>query len=119
MKKNSTDNILDGLIDSLNRLWRDPRDQLCIAKTIRVLNAQYDLTNKIAKEPEVYEIIEQMIGRLAASFGNTINIQNKQILDIACGSNTSKAPASVHINTPFGQMKLGGPNKGYTALFEP
>jgi hypothetical protein len=119
MKKISTDDIVDELIDSLSHLWRDPRDQSRIAETIRVLNSQYDLNNKIAKEPGVNEIIEQMIGRLATSFGNIINIQNKQILDIACGSNTSKAPASVHINTPFGRMTLGTPSKGYTALFEP
>jgi hypothetical protein len=46
-------------------------------------------------------------------------VRGKKILDIACGSNTSKAPASIHVNTPFGAMTLGRASKGYTALFEP
>ena len=119
MKKGSSDFIQDELINSLNRLWKDPRDHSRISQTIQFLNSQYDLDTKIAKESGVIEIIEQMIGRLAASFGNTKNIENKIILDIACGSNTSKAPAAVHLKTPFGRVTLGGASKGYTALFEP
>lgn len=47
------------------------------------------------------------------------NLKNKRILDIACGSNTSKAPASLYLNTPIGRMSVGRSSRGYTALFEP
>jgi hypothetical protein len=76
----------------LNRLWKDEQDQVLLTSTIRALDARYDLNRKIAKEPGVEEIIKQMFGRLANSFHKLSNIRNKQILDIACGSNTSKAP---------------------------
>jgi SAM-dependent methyltransferase len=59
-----------------------------------------------------------MIGRLARSFGRLENLKDKRILDIACGSNTSKLPASLHLKTPFGDMTIGA-SQGYTALFEP
>jgi hypothetical protein len=119
MKKGSSDSNQDRLISSLNHIWKEPQDHLRITEIIRVLDSQYALDHKIAKEPGVIEIIEQMFGRLAASFGNTKIIESKKILDIACGSNTSKAPAAVHVNTPFGRVTLGSASKGYTALFEP
>lgn len=92
---------------------------MLIEKTILALNKHYDLNRKMVKEPGVEGIIEQMVGRLANSFGSLSNLQNKRILDIACGSNSSKAPASLYLNTPFGRMSVGRSSRGYTALFEP
>ena len=48
-----------------------------------------------------------------------IQLQGKRILDIACGSNSSKLPGSLYVNTPYGEVSFGNKNKGYTALFEP
>jgi hypothetical protein len=108
----------DPLIAALSRLWKEQLDQLLIAKTIQALDAHYDLGRKTAKEPGVAEIIMQMAGRLVSSFPGLSIIKNKKILDIACGSNTSKLPASLHIDTPFGAMNFGA-GRGFTALFEP
>jgi hypothetical protein len=108
----------DPLIAALRRLWREQQDQLLIAKTIQALDAHYDLGRKIVKEPGVAGVVMQMAGRLASSYPGLSNIKNKKILDIACGSNTSKLPASLHINTPFGAMSFGA-GRGFTALFEP
>jgi len=119
MSASSGNNKQEQLIAKLNRLWKDEQDQFMLADTIRSLNTCYDLSRKMAKEPGVEEIIKQMFGRLANSFEKLSNIQNKKILDIACGSNTSKAPASFHIDTPFGEMSFGRASKGYTAQFEP
>lgn len=119
MRATSRNNKQDRLIAKLNRLWKDEQDQFLLANTIRALNTRYDLNRKMAKEPGVEEIIKQMFGRLANSFERLSNIQNKKILDIACGSNTSKAPASLHIDTPFGDMTIGRSSKGYTSQFEP
>jgi len=112
-------NQQDRLIAELIRLWEDPQDCILIAKTIQALDTRYALGRKSAKEPGVEEVLKQMFGRLANSYQRLSNIQNKKILDIACGSNTSKLPASLHINTPFGKMSLEHPSWGYTALFEP
>ena len=119
MRQVLSNNKQDRLIAKLSRLWKDPQDRILVAKTIQALNTRYDLNRKMASEPGVEEIIKQMFGRLANSFGRLSTIQNKKILDIACGSNTSKAPASLHIDTPFGEMSFGRATKGYTSQFEP
>jgi hypothetical protein len=118
MRQTFRDNQQDRLITKLNRLWKDQQDRNLVAKTIQTLNTRYDLNRKMANEPGVAEIIEQMFGRLANSFGSLSNIQNKMILDIACGSNTSKLPASFYFDIPLGEI-FERRNQGYTALFEP
>jgi hypothetical protein len=115
----SSNNKQNRLIAKLNGLWNDEQDHILLANTIHALDARYDLIRKIAKERGVEGIIQQMLGRLANSFGSLSNIRGKRILDIACGSNTSKAPPSLSIDTPFGKMTIGGATKGYTAQFEP
>jgi hypothetical protein len=90
-----------------------------MADVIAALDAKYDLAAKIALEAGVEEIIEQMVGRIASAFGRLSNVRGKRILDIACGSNTSRAPSSIYINTPFGEKRIGRAKKGYTAQFEP
>jgi hypothetical protein len=119
MRVSSGNNKQERLIAKLKSLWKDEQDHILLASTIRALNTRYDLNRKITKEPGVEEIIKQMFGRLANSFERLSNIQSQKILDIACGSNTSKAPASLYINTPFGKRTIGRPSKGYTAQFEP
>jgi hypothetical protein len=60
-----------------------------------------------------------MLGRLANSFRSLSNIRDNRILDIACGSNTSKAPTSLQIDSPFGKVSIGRASQGFTAQFEP
>jgi hypothetical protein len=112
------DDKMDRLIASLVHLWKDPQDYLLIARAIEKLDKRYGLHKKLTREPGVAEIIEQMAGRLAHSFGTVSNLKDKRILDIACGSNTSKMPGAVYVNTPFGEITLRA-KQGYTALFEP
>ena len=119
MRQELSDQKLDWLINKLSGLWEDPQDRPLMTKTIQALNTRYDLSRKMANEPGVEEIIEQMVGRLANSYGSLSAIQDKRILDIACGSNSSKLPASLYVNTPFGELAPGRASKGYTALFEP
>jgi hypothetical protein len=109
---------LERLVARLVHLWKDPQDYLLISMAIRAMDPRYALQKKLNKEPGVAEIIEQMAGRLAHSFERLSDIKDKKILDIACGSNTSKMPGSINVNTPFGELSLGG-SRGYTALFEP
>lgn len=90
-----------------------------MAELIAALDDKYDLGAKIGREAGVQEIVEQMLGRIASAFGTSSQVRGKRILDIACGSNTSRAPSSIYINTPFGEKRIGRPKKGYTAQFEP
>ena len=109
---------MDRLVAKLVHLWKDPQDYLLIAITMQTLDSRYDLDKKLSREAGVADIIVQMAGRLANSFERLSDLKNKRILDIACGSNTSKMPASVFVNTMFGKISMGG-RRGYTALFEP
>ena len=97
----------DRLVAKVSRLWNDQQDHAIITKAIQTLDARYDLNKKMVDEPGVEEIIVQMFGRLANSYKTLSDIQGKKILDIACGSNTSKAPASLYVNTPFGEKTIG------------
>jgi hypothetical protein len=119
MKVNTGNNRQDQLISQLDRLWKDKEDYLLIANAIQALDARYNLIWKITKESGVEDIIQQMFGRLANSFERLSDIRDKKILDIACGSSTSKAPASLFIDTPFGRKTVERSSKGYTAQFEP
>ena len=114
------DSQLDQLIAVLSRLAKDREERDLIATTIAALDARYGLSRKMAKEPGVAEIIKQLLGRLENAFGNLSAVKGKRILDIACGSSTSKAPASIYINTPFGEKRINtADTHGYTAQFEP
>jgi len=119
MRDNLNDREQDRFLGRLSSLWKDEQDQILISRAIQALDTRYHLSRKVAAEPGVEGIIGQMLGRLASSFGRLSSIQNKKILDIACGSNSSKAPGSFHVDMPFGARKIGRSRKGYTALFEP
>jgi hypothetical protein len=118
MEQERIENREERLVAGLSGLWAAPQDQARIAACIKALDTRYDLYRKMRREPGVAQIIEQMMGRLARSYGKLSELKDKRILDIACGSNTSKLPASLHLKTPFGEMTIGAA-KGYTALFEP
>ncbi len=119
MTARSSDRRRDRLIATLGTLAKDGESRVLIANMIAALDDKYGLSKKMAREPGVKEIITQMVGRMASAFGGLSNVQGKRILDIACGSSTSKAPSSIYINTPFGEMTIGRTAQGYTAQFEP
>ncbi len=119
MSARSSNDPLTALVANLSRLWSDPRDQALLPEMMSALDTKYALSLKAAKEPGVLDIIAQMLGRLARSFPRLSGLRGRKILDIACGSNTSRLPASLLVNTPFGDVRLGRASKGYTAQFEP
>ncbi len=106
------------LIIELGSLWKSSQDQPLIEKTILGLEERYNLSGKMTREPEVGDILKQMAERLAKAYPRLSAVQNKRILDIACGSNSSKLPASFFLSSLFGGRTIR-PNRGYTALFEP
>jgi hypothetical protein len=119
MRARSSQDQQDRLIAELSRLWNNEGNRILVASVIRGLETRYELNKKIANEPGVEDILKQMFGRLANSFKRLSNLRGKKILDIACGSNTSKLPATLYIDTPFGELLKGSAKRGYTAQFEP
>lgn len=119
MKPKAGSDAVGRLSAQLGELWEDPADRARIVAAVRALDAKYDLASKLVKEPGVADILQQMAARIAEAFGTLPSVRSQRILDIACGSNTSRMPPSVRINTPFGEKRLGRSTRGYTARFEP
>ena len=103
-----------------NPMSNNRRDALLIAQVMKALDVKYRLAEKMAQEPGLKDIIQQFIGRIEHAFGSLAHVKGKRILDIACGSNTSKAPESFFVNTPFGERTIRiADTSAYTAQFEP
>jgi len=109
----------DQLMARLSSAWKAEDDHGRLVNMIHALDVRYDLTGKAAKDRGVQEVVAQMIGRLSNSFRRLSEIEGKAILDIPCGSNTSRAPALLSFDTPLGQVRIGRPARGYAAQFEP
>ena len=91
-----------------------------ISSAVQALDERYDLGNKVEKEPGTLEIILQIFERLIYAYEDLANVSGKRILDIACGSKTSRAPSVIHIRTPFGKKVIRtASTKRFTAQFEP
>jgi hypothetical protein len=110
----------DALIAALTKIATSPDDHDLIADMIRALDETHDLGAKIGGEPGLAQIMQQFVGRIVSAYGSLSRVDGKRILDIACGSSTSKFPASVYVNTPLGErvVKLTETDD-YTAQFEP
>ena len=98
-----------------------PREDLGIlAAVVDALDRSYGLSGKITQEPGLKEIILQLFSRLIRSYKSLAAVSGQRILDIACGSNTSRAPESVLVRSLFGERQIQVPHpEGYSAQFEP
>lgn len=115
---------MDYQIQALSRFlagqMRTDEDQRRIEQAIAALDARHGLAAKIAREPGVEEIVKQMVGRLTNAYPDLSTLAGQRVLDIACGSSTSKAPPLLIVHSPFGDQKVKIPGvEGYTAQFEP
>lgn len=97
--------VLDDLIASIGSLAVARIDRDRIAALLKALDSRYALSRKTAHEPELKEIMQELIKRIYRSYGAFDRVKGQRILDIACGSNTSKYPSPDF--------------EGYTAVFEP
>ncbi len=108
------------LVVELSKLVQGEQDRIWMVEAIAALDSRFALSAKIAREPGVEPILQQLVGRITSAFKPVTTVRGKRILDLACGSNTSKAPSFVYINTPFGEsrIRIASP-ENYTAQFEP
>lgn len=114
------DRNIDRLATALKSLVKTEEDRIWMVQVIAALDVRYNLSAKMVKEPGLEEIIRQLFGRIAIAFDGLSEVKGKKILDIACGSNTSKAPPMIFANFPFGAKEVSvPPDTSYTALFEP
>ena len=84
----------DAVLDRLADLARARAERALLADALARLDERYDLTRKVAREPEIEGILEEFIGRLQRAFGSLSAVRGKRILDIASGSNSSRSPTT-------------------------
>ncbi len=112
--------MMNRLIAVLSSLSNHPGDKALIGTTLTSLDEKYALSRKMDREAGLAEIIKQLVGRICQTYNPLSTLRGKRILDIAAGSNTSKSPSFVYVNTPFGEQQIHIPSPtGYTAQFEP
>jgi hypothetical protein len=112
--------VLNDLFPALISLAHTRQDQDLLAAMLEALDSKYALSQKIARSPALEEILQQLVGRIVRAYGSLPLVKGQRVLDIACGSNTSKDPSSVYVKTPFSARRIPIPRrKGFTAHFEP
>jgi hypothetical protein len=106
-----------------SRLVERRANEAILAASIEVLLRGFDLEAKASREPETLGIVEQLYARVLAAYPRLPDLQGRRILDLACGSSTSKAPSGVSRLSPRGELRGGEARRGkteiYSSLFEP
>jgi hypothetical protein len=81
-------------IDRLAALGRTDSDRTLLEQALLKLDADDELGAKLAEEPALPNIMAEFIGRLIRAFGSLASIRDQVVLDIACGSNSSRSPVT-------------------------
>lgn len=83
--------------DALGRIFaigRTPRDVELLGRVVGELDRRYELAAKIAAEPNLEAIVAEFVERLSDAFGALAAVRDRTVLDIACGSNSSRSPVT-------------------------
>ena len=78
----------------LTALGRTPSDRALLAGALAELDARHGLAAKIAAEPHLEAIMKEFVSRLLDAFGSLSAVAGQTVLDIACGSNSSRSPVT-------------------------
>jgi hypothetical protein len=76
----------------LTALGRTPTDRALLGRAVRELDLRHRLASKIEAEPNLEAILTEFVSRLMDGFGPLPAIHGQAVLDIACGSNSSRSP---------------------------
>lgn len=90
--------------DALARLvtlGRTPPDREVLGRAIGELDRRYALASKVAVAPELEAIVAEFVARLADAFGALAAVRDRTVLDIACGSNSSRSPVTSRRTAEF------------------
>jgi SAM-dependent methyltransferase len=83
----------DGL-GRLIALGPTPADRELLARAFNELDVGHRLASKIGAEPNLAAIMTEFVSRLMDAFGPLSTIRGQIVLDIACGSNSSRSPVT-------------------------
>jgi hypothetical protein len=83
--------------DALRRLaalGRTVSDRALLGHALGELDARHQLASGIAAEPNLEAIMVEFVTRLSDAFGSLPAIRGMAVLDIACGSSSSRSPVT-------------------------
>lgn len=78
----------------LAALGRTGEERELLERALGGLDVRHGLARKIAGEPDLAGIIEEFVTRLQEAFGSLSAVRSRRILDLACGSNSSRSPVT-------------------------
>jgi len=81
-------------VASLADLGRTPSDRELLSHALHELDLGHDLAVKIAAAPHLEAIVAEFVNRLTDAFGSLASVRGQTVLDIACGSNSSRSPVT-------------------------
>ncbi len=81
-------------IRRLAALGRSAADRETLQRALLALDARHHLAARIAAEPNLAAIMTEFVTRLSNAFGTLAAIRGSAVLDIACGSNSSRSPVT-------------------------
>jgi hypothetical protein len=79
-------------MDRILALARDPAERDALSRALTALDRSHGLAEKARHEPDVATVLEEFVARLQRALGSLAALRGKRILDIACGSNSSRSP---------------------------
>ncbi|HXX61954.1 MAG TPA: hypothetical protein VEI48_11790 [Candidatus Sulfotelmatobacter sp.] len=82
-------------------IGRTPFDRELLAGALAELDARHGLLAKIAAEPHLQAIMAEFVTRLLDAFGSLAALAGLTVLDIACGSNSSRSPVTGRLTAEF------------------
>ena len=78
----------------LTALGRTPSDRELLARAFHELDVSHHLAAKMAATPHLAAIMAEFVSRLTDAFGSLATVRGQTVLDIACGSNSSRSPVT-------------------------
>lgn len=85
----------------LSALGRTASDRALLGRALGELDAHHQLASKIAVEPNLAAIVTEFVTRLMDAFGSLAAIRGQAVLDIACGSSSSRSPVTGRPTSEF------------------
>jgi SAM-dependent methyltransferase len=97
------------------------RTDVQLELSLQRLDGAHSLLAKWGREPGLADILEELYGRLLRAFNELGAVGGLRILDIACGSNSSRAPSQFHLRLPGGKRAIESSSSDdyFAAVFEP
>ncbi len=78
----------------LSALGRTPSARELLDRALHELDARHRLASRIAAEPNLAAIMTEFVTRLMDAFGALSAVRGQAVLDIACGSSSSRSPVT-------------------------